>query len=283
MRIFVTGAAGFIGRAVVDKARSDGHEVLCLSRPWHMAKLPIEELRRFRPEGVIHCAWVTTPGVYLESSDNLLHRRWSMEMVKELLNVGARRFTVLGTCAEYAPSNQDLCEDLSITAPVSLYGKEKHRLHSELMEMSQRLGIELVWLRLFYPYGPTEDPRRLITSLIRGFRSGNALRLMNSQAERDYVHVSDVASAIVRCASGAFEGTFNIGTGKGIVLADLERLVRYYATGEDLGVEMSEVNLPSERVVADASKLRSIGWKPEFDIRSGIQTYFKGPIANFWR
>lgn len=278
MRIFVTGADGFIGREVVDKARSAGHEVLCLSRPWHMAKLPIEELRGFRPEGVIHCAWVTTPAVYLESSDNLLHREWSLEMVETLLDVGARRFTVLGTCAEYAPSDDNLREDLSTTVPVSLYGREKHALHKELMNLSRKRHCELVWLRIFYPYGPTEDPRRLISSLIRGLRSGNSLRLMNSHAERDYVHVSDVASAIVRCAGGAFEGTFNIGTGEGIVLSELERLVRCYVSGKDAAVT-SEVNLPSERVVADVSKLRSIGWKPEFDIRSGIRTYFKGPTS----
>jgi len=279
MKIFVTGAAGFIGSAVVHKAQSDGHEVFCLSRPWHMAKLPTEELRRFRPESVIHCAWVTTPGVYLESSDNLLHRKWSMEMVEELLSVGARRFTILGTCAEYAPSNQNLSEDLSITAPVSLYGREKHELHRDLKAVLEKRGRELVWLRLFYPYGPTEDPRRLITFLIRGFRSGDPVRLINPHAERDYVHVRDVASAIVRCASGGYEGTFNVGTGKGIALAELERLVRCIATGEDASAAMPDGNLASDCVVADASKLRSIGWRPEFDIQSGIRTYFEGPTS----
>jgi nucleoside-diphosphate-sugar epimerase len=202
-----------------------------------------------------------------------------MEMVEELLGVGARRFTVLGTCAEYAQSDHNLREDLSTAAPVSLYGREKHALHKELMDVSRKRGCELVWLRIFYPYGPTEDPRRLISSLISGLRSGNSLRLVNSHAERDYVHVSDVASAIVRCAGGAFEGTFNIGTGKGIVLSELERLVRCYAIGEDAAAT-SEVNLPSERVVADISKLRSLGWEPEFDIRSGIRTYFEGPTSN---
>lgn len=279
MKIFVTGGHGFIGREVVNQARAAGHEVLCLTSPWRMDNLPLEQLQQFRPEVVIHCAWVTTPGFYLESPDNALHRKWSVEMVKTLAALGAVRFVVLGTCAEYAASDANLHEERSIKAPVSLYGTEKHALHNCLEQMSKGMNYELVWLRLFYPYGPSEDPRRLITSMINGLRAGSPIRLLNPSAERDYIHVVDVASAVMHCASSDEGGVFNVGTGNGILLCELERLVRSYICKDAATVANSAIRSPSERVVADASKLMSLGWSPKYDCARGIKTYLHNGSA----
>ena len=280
MRIFVTGGYGFIGRAVVEHARAAGHEVFCLTSPWRMDNLPLDQLKQFRPEGVIHCAWVTTPGLYLESPDNVLHRKWSIDMVKSLVRVGATRFVVLGTCAEYAASNADLDEERSIKAPVSLYGAEKHALHNDLEKMSRELGYELIWLRLFYPYGPSEDSRRLVSSMIKGFRAGSPVRLLNPDAERDYVHISDVAAAVLWCATGSFDGTFNVGSGTGVILSDIEKLVRQQVEGQRETSHRTRASGGAERVVAEITKLRSVGWEPQFDIRSGIESYFEPQPKN---
>src|SRR5205823_4923511 len=110
VKIFVTGATGFIGGAFCALARVHGHEVASLERPHRLDSAPWESIRRFAPDACLHAAWIATPGEYLTSPLNRDYLRWSFEFIKEMRKLGTRYFVVLGTCLEYAPSNQKLNE-----------------------------------------------------------------------------------------------------------------------------------------------------------------------------
>ena len=152
MKIFLTGQDGFIGREILRQARAAGHEVMGLEKPFRVENPPWDAIAAFAPEVCIHCAWIATPGVYLESPENVQHREWSLGMIRRLAAMGTRRFVVAGTCAEYGASNDLLCEEEE-PFPLTLYGREKNLLRVALSEESMKLGFELLWARIFYPYG----------------------------------------------------------------------------------------------------------------------------------
>jgi len=275
MRLFVTGAAGFIGSEVCRQAQAAGYQVLPLFRPHRLGSPPWEEIEAFKPDVAIHCAWIATPGIYVDSPENLLLKEQSIELFRGLSRVGVRHFVGCGTCAEYAPSEADLTEDTSLVGPASPYAQAKHELHLALQRISTECGTGLSWMRIFYPYGPAEHPNRLISSMLRGFKIGERVEIRSPQAIRDYVHVSDVASALLHCALRRASGCFNVGTGEGVLLGKLESMVATLAgrpLQDDSTTRVGD-STESVRVVALTDKLTSLGWKPLCDLRRGLQTY----------
>jgi len=272
MRIFLTGQGGFIGGEILRQARAAGHEVMGLEKPFRMDDLPWEAIASFQPEVCIHCAWVATPGVYLESPENVLHREWSLAMIRKLAAMGTRRFLVAGTCAEYGASDHPLHED-EVSAPSTLYGREKNRLRRELEEESVVLGFDLLWARIFYPYGPAEHPDRLISFLIRKALEGEEAPLKQPLAVRDYIHVQDLAGAFLLLAEKGNPGIYNIGSGQGVRLSELRDLVLGTFGKASKIAENNHNDGAIDAVVADISKISTLGWHPRFDMKGGLDTY----------
>lgn len=276
MKLFITGPRGFIGSAFMRVAEASGHSVLGLHRPHDMEHLPWELVERFRPDVCIHTAWIATPGVYLESPLNVNHHRWSLAAIPRLAAMGTGHFVVLGTCLEYAPSRYPLQEDVSPVIPRSAYAREKHHLHQGLFEMARAGRFSLSWARVFFPFGPSEHPDRLFSSL---FAQGRRMAigcdsLRHPCAIRDYIHVDDLALAILALALHRAEGTYNLGSGQGIMLADAARRIASL-TGSP-APEWPTV--PGEHggedaIVADTHKIRGLGWRPRYDVHRGLETY----------
>lgn len=272
MRIFLTGQGGFLGKEVLRSARQAGHEVMGLERPFRMANPPWEELAEFAPEVCIHCAWIATPGVYLESPENAAHREWSLNLVRKLSSMGTRRFVVAGTCAEYGPSVHPMREDAE-AEPSTPYGREKNLLRAALEEESVRMGFDLRWARIFYPYGPEEHPDRLISFLIRNAIEGKEAPLKQPFAVRDYIHVEDVARAFLVLAEAGSPGIYNIGTGRGVRLSEIRETILEAFGSASPRPETEPSTGSSDHVVAEISRISALGWSPVFDIKKGLSTY----------
>ena len=126
MKIFVTGATGFIGSAFCRLALAHGHEIagiiqLTKTSPaeilvsekmtWlkgTLAELPWKGIERFQPDVCLHLAWIATPGVYLESPENERYLQWSLAMVRGLRRIGVNHIVGAGTCIEYQISETPL-------------------------------------------------------------------------------------------------------------------------------------------------------------------------------
>ena len=121
MKIFVTGASGFIGRAFCNEALKRGHELLCLSRSGKvpgiksievaegdLGSVPWPQVERFAPEAFLHLAWIATPGEYHESPINGVLAAQSVSVMARLAQLGIPHLASVGTCIEYAPSDTHL-------------------------------------------------------------------------------------------------------------------------------------------------------------------------------
>jgi nucleoside-diphosphate-sugar epimerase len=69
-------------------------------------------------------------------------------------------------------------------------------------------------MRLFFPYGPGENPNRLIPHTILSLLSEKAVTCSNPSSERDFVFVDDVAEILANLTNSSTDGLINIGTGQ---------------------------------------------------------------------
>jgi len=289
MRILLTGATGFIGSAFTRLALHRGHRVAGLAIPsesipaglpasdnllWLRGTLddaPWKAMAGFVPEVCVHTAWITTPGVYLEAPENERFRDTSHLFLRRVQELGANHVVGLGTCIEYQISSQPLSEERTPITPTTLYARCKNDLRLALESDSRARGFRFCWARIFYPYGPGEHPSRLCTSLIAKLSRGEEVVLKTPRSTKDYIYIDDIASALLQLVEQRAEGGVNVGTGIGVTVWELAQ-----ALGRMLGrpelVKRTEPELPDPLgyVVADSSRLRRLGWEPQYDLEQGL-------------
>jgi nucleoside-diphosphate-sugar epimerase len=287
MRILLTGAGGFIGTAFLREALRCGHEVAGLYLPGHrvpektvglvtltgsLANAPWPEISQFEPETCVHTAWITTPGDYLESPKNETFLKWSQSFLDRLAEMGAPHIVGLGTCIEYELSDQPLREDRTPLKPQSLYAQTKNDLRLYGERLANRDSFSFAWARVFYPFGPGEHPSRLCSSLIRQLTDGRTVVLKTPQSRKDYIYIDDVATALLRVVESRFDGCINIGTGSGITVARTAEIIAKSMGREDLlrTADPPAVD-PFPCVVADATRLKGLGWLPRISAATGLR------------
>lgn len=293
MKAFVTGATGFIGSHVVRRLIAEGDSVSALIRPgsntWRiMDVIPsvdvvecdlfsIDELgkhlSRIRPDVCIHLGWYVEPGMYLNSLENLRFMSASMELATQLAGLGCKRFVAAGTCFEYDTELGYLSER-SATLPRSLYAASKLGLHLILNQLGKLTGMSVAWVRFFYLYGPYEDKRRLVSSVICSLLRGEEAKVTKGEQVRDFLHVEDVASAIVAVSRSDISGPVNIGSGNPVTVRDVVLKIGSIVGRLDL-IALGAIPYSGSdpRFICADNRLltESTGWFPSYDLNNGLR------------
>jgi nucleoside-diphosphate-sugar epimerase len=212
------------------------------------------------------------PGAYLESPDNDRFLEWSQVFAERFFQAGGQHLLALGSCAEYQPARTPLVEDQSPLSDTTRYARCKNALRLALENLAQRHDARVGWGRVFYPYGPGEHPARLCSSLIQQLARGEKVILKTPNSTKDYIYIEDLASAILTTIESGFQGTINFGTGWGVTVKEMAQTIAGIMGCPHL-VEEAAVPVcdPMSYMVADATKLRGLGWTPRIKLPEGIQ------------
>jgi nucleoside-diphosphate-sugar epimerase len=285
-RVLITGASGFIGRHCLPFLIANGYEVHAVSiepeRPiknvfWHVIDLLSPKdvgalIAKIQPTHLLHFAWVTAHRKFWTSPENVRWTQASLELLQAFAAHGGTRVVMAGTCAEYEWKDDLLSESSTPLKPATLYGACKHALQMILEAFSKQTGLSSAWGRVFFLYGPYEYPDRLVSSVIRSLLQGIPTPCSHGNQIRDFLYIEDVASAFVALLDSEFQGPVNIGGG---IPTTIREVVETIGTLMDqkqliqLGELPVQANEPAS-LVADVRRLTSIGWKPKFDLSTGI-------------
>jgi nucleoside-diphosphate-sugar epimerase len=274
-RVLITGASGFIGRQVLLPLVERGFEVHAVGNTrtgtadvaWYAADLLSANARRelleaVEPSHLVHGAWYLEPGRYLGSPANLDWVIASLDLVRSFQRRGGERVVTLGSCFEYAFRTPCLDES-SPLGPASVYGSSKVALGTAIAALTEATGLSSAWARLFYLYGPHEDPRRLIADIASSLVAGRHVATSEGLQRRDYMYVVDAGRALAALLASDVRGPVNIATGDAPPVRELVGLVAEAAGRPDLvrfGARPSNPADPAE-IRADTSRLRAeVGW-----------------------
>lgn len=287
-RILLTGATGFIGRALIGRLLEGGERVLALySRTEPDLRHPGLEWRRFDllrgsaeelelnllGEGLercIHTAWYTNHADYLVHEVN---REWvaaSLRLRDAFAAAGGRRFVALGTCIEYdaAAADGPCREGVTPLRPDTVYGECKVALFRAL----EARGGDFAWPRIFFVYGPGDRDGRLVPHVLSTFARGEQAGPKAGGLRRDYIQVEDLAGQLARIAAGTVQGAVNTGTGAAVRLSEIFETAAELYGRPDLARPNAETGAGQPLLIeADLSKFRTEVGDPETrSLREGL-------------
>lgn len=295
-RVLVTGGTGFIGRYCLARLAAVGYEVHSISRNarpvtavrWHRCNLlDVGECRRaiesVRPTHLLHLAWLATPGVFWDSTENLQWLESSVSLFRAFFDSGGRKAVGLGTCAEYESASADLEESTANIQPSTVYGQCKAAAGFACLSAAQAYKASALWVRLFYPYGPGEPKARLIPSVIAGLSQERRVVCSEGTQVRDFIFVQDVADALERLLSSDLSGFYNLGSGHGATVREVVMAIAGKLARPDLIVfdARSKRENDPPRIVANVNKLqRDLNWRPPTSLLAGLAQTIEESRAN---
>jgi len=216
MRVFLTGASGFVGSHLLARfLRTGEHAVAVVLRPGRphrriehlldrvevlagdlaQPEALAEPVQRFAPELVLHAAWANPNSENRDSAQHADHVTHALELVKLAHAAGVRHFVGIGSQAEYGTAAVR-ADESEPAQPVTFYGVAKLCAGLLSGKLCATFGIRFAWLRLFAAYGPGEDDNWLIPSVGRALLAGQRPATTEGKQRWDYLFVEDVAEAV---------------------------------------------------------------------------------------
>jgi nucleoside-diphosphate-sugar epimerase len=304
-KILVTGVSSFIGCHLArefsrntewevlptgsknhedyDKNRAQRIEFGASKNDWTVLNLEDEPgikqfIRKHRPDVWIHHAGYATD----YASPNYDTRKGQETNVAPLKYIfenlaqnGCRGVIVTGSSMEYSGTDKP-CLESDSCLPDTRYGQSKLKETLTALEMSDRFGVPTRVARLFIPFGPLDDPNKLIYYVLDRLKNGDPVDLSPCKQKRDFIYIDDVVEAyslLIKDLDRGGSDIFNICSGQAISVEDVVNWV-----AEKVGASKSLLNFGArtmregEQMISYGSNEKAhklLGWKPG-EVQEGI-------------
>lgn len=304
MRALVTGAAGFVGRYLVQHLADLGDQVLATDHSisvtiparsgvrWQQldvsdASACSDIISQFEPEIIYHLAGIA----FVPEAENNFDRTLVINVggtnnlirAVHLLQLGST--VVLISSAEVYGRIKP--EDLPLQENTRLNPANNYSLSKSMAEMvAERYGqfgyVRTVVMRPFNHVGPGQDSRFVVSSFasqLARICAGMAppiIRVGNLEAERDFSDVEDIVRAY-RLAAQQGQGTYNLCSGRPVSIQwILNTLIEI--SGLSVEIEQDPARMrPSEVPVLYGSfekAERELGWQPNISLTETLRKTF---------
>ena len=220
MRVFLTGADGYIGAIMGPKLIEAGHEVVGLDtgfyrRGWlyddgrtHPAvfsrdqrQISVEDLRGF--DAVVHLAELSNdpigendPGLTMD-----INHKGSVGLARKAREAGVARFIQASSCSTYGAGGDEMRTETSSLAPQTAYARCKILVEEGVRELMDETFTP-VFMRNATAYGASPRQRfDLVLNNLCGFAHTTAEIRMTSDGSpwRPITHIEDICAAML-CA-----------------------------------------------------------------------------------
>lgn len=218
MRVFLTGATGFIGSNVLKLLCEENIDTIANRRsvcsepkitivnkvPWltkPMDEIGMDDLKNV--DVLIHLASHSVQYPF-DSLDNCINFNviHPLKLFRTAFTAGVRKFIIAGTCFEYGESGQNY-DFIPVNAnllPLNAYATSKAMAYLAFRQFSLDYPVSINYFRIFHVFGEGESLKRLWPKIRIAANKGVDLELSPGEQVRDFIDVVDVAKQIIASA-----------------------------------------------------------------------------------
>ena len=304
--VIVTGAAGYICGAICIELITKGYYVIGIDRralPSHLEIYCDEFIQsdfigyaslmqvEKQPCAIIHCAGTSLVGPSIQNPEEYYENniQKTLEYLKYIRKRSANtKFIFSSSASVYGNPNTDVpITEEQPTNPISPYGESKLMIDRALHSFNIAYGMQYVSFRYFNACGAIENSihgqeanashifPRVFEAILENLPftlNGNDYNTKDGTCVRDYVHVSDIASAHVMAIEKNIQGIYNIGSIRGYSNLEIIKEVSK-CLGKNLSIEIADKRIGDPAyLIADSNKLfLDAGWTAKKDLRTIIK------------
>ncbi|MCL5015087.1 MAG: NAD-dependent epimerase/dehydratase family protein [Firmicutes bacterium] len=286
-KILVTGGAGFIGHALVNRLLEQGFDVT------------VADLKPSRHSGVRQVVGDLLDPQILETSltpgtDAVIHLaaftsvlkslaipyqvyetnlKMTMDLLERSREVGVRQFVLASSNAVVGNVGSLAIHEEMILKPLTPYGATKAAAEMLLTTYQHAYGVSGASLRMTNVYGTgMMNKDSMIPRLMRAALAQAPVHIYgDGEQVRDYIFLDDVVETFLTVVTRGLSGPLTVGFGRSVSVNTLVNMARE-ATGIPIPVDYVEPK-PGEMpaVVVETSRLRSLGLIPQVDLPEGLK------------
>jgi UDP-glucose 4-epimerase len=276
MAVYVTGAAGFLGRATVAALAGAGCEVVAVTRA--AAEMPATvRHRRISDYGalvagggdvLVHLA--ETPFAAEAQARGEAHVRETRAGLERMLSQGWGHVIYASSAVVYGdaiarPRREDEAVD-----PHDTYGQAKKGCETLVLAAGGAVA------RLANLIGPGMSRGTVLSDILDQIGNAGPLRLRDLAPVRDFLDVGDAADGLAALVRHSTAGIFNFGSGQGISIGDLAGLVLATARQQGRPIEETAPTGRMSHLVLDIGvSARELGWRPAVPLDRTIATLLR--------
>jgi UDP-glucuronate 4-epimerase len=307
MKILVTGAAGFVGSSLVERALRDGHSVVGIDALTDYYDVALKEtnLQRIASanftlvredinnvdlsalfDGVdvvfhqagqpgVRKSWGKDFATY--TTQNILATQKLLEQAKkspELKRfVYASSSSIYGNAASYPTLETDRPE------PISPYGVSKLAAEHLCTLYGKNFGVPTTSLRYFTVFGPRQRPDMAFTRFLQAALNGTEITVFGTGEQiRDFTYIQDVVDANFLAADSetAAGSIYNVAGGSNVSVNEVLDTIRRIS-GAALNVRRIDP-VPGDvwRTGGSSERIRGeLGWKPKYSVEEGLRAQYE--------
>ena len=212
MKVFLTGANGYIGRNFIRKASKIGIKILANTSKKKNKKIknvtwlvgPIDKFWKELNDDVVllHAA---AAGAKRESGSNLKKFKdfnliKSTKLLENAIKSNCKKWVIISTNKEYKIENLKITDSLLKKNKYDHdfnYALSKYLFTQECLKISKENDIKCRILRLFHIYGGDEYKSRLWPSLVSAAKKNIDFNMSSGHQSTDFNHINDVIDGII--------------------------------------------------------------------------------------
>lgn len=305
-KALITGGAGFIGSFLAHKLVANEDEVvivddLSMGRLENIADIQ-DEVTFYKhtvcDEDFMHDLLLKEKFDYIyylaavSSVADSVVRPWYTHLVNQESVVNTlefirtnelpiKKFLFTSSAAVYGNATDFPKTEDSHIDPLTPYAIDKYASERYTIDYGRLYNIPTVAVRFFNVYGPRQNPNSeysgVLSIVTKCLKENKPFTLYgNGLQTRDFVYVEDVVDALIKISTETNEPTvYNIANG------DETPLIDVIHTYEDIaGIKLNIIQKEARqgdinKSRADVSKLKGIGFKPQWSLHDGLTNYWK--------
>lgn len=275
-KILITGATGFVGRALAKRMSQDGCDVVPFSRAGGNDLEHPDALASLRGRGVrtvFHCAGRSFVPASWEDPESFYRVNvLGTQHVLDYCRAEGASLVYVSTYVYGRPRYVPVDEEHP-PQPLNPYTHSKFLAEELCRFYREHFGVQVTILRPFNLYGPGQSEHFLIAQLIHQWRSGSEIVVDDARPRRDHLYIDDFVEAcavIYRKTDRA--AVYNLGSGVSVSIADVVA-----ALSEVVSSKLSWRSRDKVRqgeildVVASCRLVREGAWKPRTTLTEGLR------------